>query len=69
MALILSRQYQKLFNQRLIQSNDNIQLWTQDFTVEKILNKRIRNGSIEYLLKWKGFDETENTVKKNIFFY
>ena len=65
----LSRQYQKLFNQRLIQLNNNIQLWKQDFTVEKILNKRIRNGSIEYLLKWKGFDETENTVKKKDFFY
>jgi len=44
LALILRRQYQKLFNQRLIQLNDNIQLWTQDFTAEKILNKRIRNG-------------------------
>lgn len=29
--------------------------------VEKILKKRLRNGVTEYLLKWRNFDESENS--------
>lgn len=31
-----------------------------EFNVEEILNKRIRNGKPEYLIKWDGF-EGQNT--------
>lgn len=32
-----------------------------EYIVEKILNHRINNGKRQYLLKWKNYDESENT--------
>ncbi|KAM7543096.1 hypothetical protein Aperf_G00000017498 [Anoplocephala perfoliata] len=32
-----------------------------EYTVEKVLRVRIRNGMKEYFLKWKGYPDSENT--------
>ena len=33
----------------------------REFIVEKILDRKIINGDVYFLLKWKGFGDTENT--------
>lgn len=33
----------------------------EEYTVEKVVSKRIEKGKTEYLLKWKGYDDSENT--------
>lgn len=32
-----------------------------EFRVERILDKRIRKGKVEYYLKWQGFPDSENS--------
>lgn len=36
------------------------------FEVEKILNKRIRNGGAQYLVKWKGYKKSTWEPKENL---
>ena len=41
--------------------NSKGQIDEQEYSVEKIVDKNFVNGKISYLIKWKGYDNKDNT--------
>ena len=41
------------------------QVYTENYEVEKIVDKRIMMGQIEYLVKWKGWGIEDNMTHGN----
>ena len=37
-----------------------------EYQVEAIIDKRMKGKKVQYLLKWKGYSDADNTVSKNV---
>ena len=61
--IILLFPFQSESQNNLVKNNDGMESSESEFVVEQVMDKRTnrRNGKVEYLLKWKGYDEKHNT--------
>ena len=68
-CLIDGRLMDPSLNEPLQGDDSDSSLGENEYVVEKVLKKRIRNGHVEYLLKWKDYPDSENTWEReeNVF--
>merc|ERR1712156_1131106 len=49
-------------NKQVFFEKCNIKMSDEEYEVEKIIEKRVKKGGVEYLVKWKGWDDpSDNT--------
>ena len=48
--------------QREINSSSDESESESEFQVESIIDKRMKGKKVQYLLKWKGYSDADNTV-------
>ena len=47
-------------------NNKFIRVKTDTYIIENIINKRKKNNKVEYLIKWKGFNEKNYISSKEL---